>query len=81
MLCDLCTMSVVRGTMYTARRPMGGSPYYVCSVCRDLILHGKSEQVNEPMCACGKLEAWVCERAITAPCKPAIDAASGGAAT
>ncbi len=70
MFCELCDHDIVRGTMYSAKRPMGGSPYRVCRECRDLILYAKPEEVNEPMCACGKLQAWVCEAAITAPCKP-----------
>ena len=70
MFCELCTMNVVRGVIYSASRPGGGSQITVCSGCRDLIMRAKKEEINEPMCACGKLEEWVCRVAITAPCKP-----------
>lgn len=70
MLCDLCTMDIVRGTMYSARRPKGGSPYRVCDSCRSLIINGTQEYVDDPLCV-GKLPEWTCKAMITGPCKPA----------
>lgn len=74
MICELCTYDVVRGTMYFAKRPNGGSPYQVCEDCRDLIANGTPHVVNEPMCACGKMQEWICKASINAPCKPLDEA-------
>lgn len=60
--CTLCTIDVIRGTMY---RIQGGyrsiCQGVVCESCRAAVLSGRAEQINEPLCECGKFPEWACK--------------------
>jgi hypothetical protein len=71
MLCELCTMDIVRGTMYRVR-PKNAGLIHICFECRRAVWAGEIEEIDEPMCACGKMQKWLCDAAIVAPCKPGI---------
>lgn len=66
MNCSLCTMDVLRGTMYrTAGDKHFQSGHVVCDTCRDAIIAARPEDINEPLCECGRCPEWVCRVAIS----------------
>ena len=69
MICELCTWDITKGTMYYFSSKDTGN-IHICAQCRDLMLKAESVSIDEPMCACGKMQKWVCDAAIKAPCRP-----------
>lgn len=62
MICTICTMDVMRGTMYRIHRSdtKGFRSGYVCGDCRLAVMDARAEEINEPLCECGKLAEWAC---------------------
>jgi hypothetical protein len=72
MICDLCTLEIIRGTMYRTdpvKSFRGG--FKVCYACRRAVESATPLEVNEPLCACGKMPEWVCSVSLDPkPCGP-----------
>lgn len=61
MICSLCTMETIKGTMFRTR-PVRGyvSGFILCDTCRSAVQYSEPEEINEPLCECGKLPEWAC---------------------
>lgn len=46
MICELCTIDILRGTMYRVRLHKHEN-CNVCSSCRELVIHAQRQEVDE----------------------------------